>query len=129
MSYYFSTVISDVGFDEVTQRVTDALKSEGFGVLNQIDMHDTLREKIGVDFRKYRILGACNPHFAHKALQLEGKLGVLLPCNVVVEDLENGSMEVSFVDPLSMMSSVGNKALDGLSEEVREKFKRVVGAL
>jgi len=126
MSYYFSTKMEGTSYDEAIGIVTEELKKEGFGVLTQIDVKETLKKKIDVDFRKYIILGACNPHFAHKALQSEPKLGAFLPCNVVVEELESGTVEVSVVDPIAMMASVQNNELALLANEVREKVKRVI---
>jgi len=126
MSYYFSTKMQKTSYDEAIALVTEELKKEGFGVLTQIDVKETLKMKIDVDFRKYIILGACNPHFAHKALQAEPKLGAFLPCNVVVEELENGRVEVSAVDPIAMMGSVSNPELHSMAADVREKMKRVI---
>lgn len=126
MSYYFSTKMQKTSYDEAIALVTEELKKEGFGVLTQIDVKDTLKKKIDVDFRRYIILGACNPHFAHKALLSEPKLGAFLPCNVVVEELENGTVEVSAVDPIAMMASVDNSELHALTIEIREKVKRVI---
>ncbi|GGZ90427.1 DUF302 domain-containing protein [Algibacter mikhailovii] len=129
MSYYFNTVLKGRRFDEAIEQVTEALKTEGFGVLTEIDVQDTLKKKIDVDFKKYKILGACNPHFAHKALQSEDKIGVLLPCNVVVEEHDNGEIEVSAVDPMASMSSVENKDLGGLAAEVQAKLIKVIEQL
>ncbi len=129
MKYYFSKALDHVSYTEAVELATQALKQEGFGVLTQIDVKDTLKKKIDVDFRKYIILGACNPHFAHKALQAEGKLGAFLPCNVVVEELDNGTIEVSAVDPTVMMASVKNSALESLAAEVRDRLKRVIEAI
>ena len=126
MAYYFSTVLKDVTYKDASDLATAELKKEGFGVLTQIDVRDTLKKKIDADFRNYIILGACNPHFAHQALQLEGKLGAFLPCNVVVEELDTGEVEVSVVDPIAMMASVSNDELAGLAMEVREKLQRVL---
>ena len=126
MSYYFSTKMGSTSYEDAITLVTEELKKEGFGVLTQIDVKETLKNKIDVDFRKYIILGACNPHFAHKALQSEPKLGAFLPCNVVVEELENGTVEVSVVDPIAMMASVQNDELALLANQVREMVKRVI---
>ncbi len=126
MSYCFSTQMQKTSYDEAIALVTEELKKEGFGILTQIDVKDTLKKKIDVDFRKYIILGACNPHFAHKALQSEPKLGAFLPCNVVVEELEDGQVEVSVVDPIAMMASVNNPELHSLAAEIRDKVKRVI---
>ena len=129
MAYYFNKIVQSKGFDEVIDQTTAALKTEGFGVLTEIDIQKAFKEKIGVDFKKYRILGACNPHFAHKALLAEDKVGVFLPCNVIVEEHENGDIEVSAVDPIASMSAVQNESLGGLAMEVREKMKRVIEKL
>lgn len=129
MSYYISTIVQNKNFDEAIELVTEKLKTEGFGVLTEIDVQGTLKKKIGADFKKYKILGACNPHFAHKALQAEDKLGILLPCNVVVEEHENGEVEVAAVDPIVSMSAVSNEDLAGLATEVKEKLSRVIDNL
>lgn len=129
MTYYFSKVLKGRTFDEAIGLVTAALKEEGFGILTEIDVQDTLKKKIDVDFRKYRILGACNPHFAHKALTQEPKIGVFLPCNVVVEEHENGSVEVTAVDPIASMVSVNNNSLADIATEVQQKMKRVIDNL
>lgn len=129
MSYYFNTTLKDIGFDEAIDKVTAALKGEGFGVLTEIDVQATLKKKIDVDFKKYRILGACNPHLAYKALQSEDKIGVFLPCNVVVEENDRGEIEVAAVDPIASMSSVENASLGSIATEVQAKMKRVVDAL
>jgi uncharacterized protein (DUF302 family) len=126
MSYYFNKVLVGKSFEEAIELVTAELKNEGFGVLTEIDVKETLKKKIDVDFKKYKILGACNPHFAHKALKSEDKIGVLLPCNVVVEEHENGEVEVTAVDPIASMSSVENEALGGLAVEVQQKLLKVI---
>jgi uncharacterized protein (DUF302 family) len=113
-------------FDEVVAQTTAELKKEGFGILNEINIHDVLKKKIDVDFKKYKILGACNPHFAYKALKSEDKIGVFLPCNLIVEAHENGEIEVSAVDPIASMSSVKNETLGKLALEIEEKLKRVI---
>lgn len=129
MTYYFSTILKDVSYMDAIDLATEELKKEGFGVLTRIDVRDTLKKKIDAEFRNYIILGACNPHFAHQALQLEGKLGAFLPCNVVVEELDTGEVEVSVVDPIAMMASVSNEQLAGLASEVREKLQRVLNGV
>ncbi len=126
MNYCFSTRMQKTSYDEAIALVTEELKKEGFGVLTQIDVKDTLKKKIDVDFRRYIILGACNPHFAYKALQSEPKLGAFLPCNVVVEELEDGQVEVSIVDPFAMMASVSNPDLQVMAGQVREMVQRVI---
>ncbi len=129
MGYYYSRVLENTSFDEAIDKVTAALKSEGFGVLTEIDVKGVLKKKLDVDFKPYRILGACNPHFAYQALQAEDKIGVFLPCNVVVEAGEDGKVEVSAVDPVASMTSVDNEALMGIASEVRDKLRRVVDSL
>ena len=129
MKYYFNKTLPGKSFDEAIELVTAELKNAGFGVLTEIDVTATLKKKIDVDFKKYRILGACNPHFAYKALQSEDKIGVFLPCNVIVEEHENGDVEVSAVDPIASMSSVQNAALGDIANEVREKLENVIASL
>ncbi|GAB1451898.1 DUF302 domain-containing protein [Draconibacterium sp.] len=126
MSYYFNKTLKNSSFDEAVEKVTAELKKEGFGVLTEIDVKETLKKKIDVDFKKYKILGACNPHFAHKVLTSEDKIGVFLPCNVVVEEHENGEVEVSAVDPVASMAAVDNKNIEGLATEVQHKLKKVI---
>jgi len=126
MSYYFNKILKNTSFDEAIEKVTIELKKEGFGVLTEIDVKATLKNKIDVDFRKYKILGACNPHFAYKALSAEDKIGVFLPCNVIVQEHENGEVEVAAVDPIASMISVNNPALGSLAQEVQQKLKRVI---
>lgn len=129
MSYHFSKKLTGTTFNDAINRVTEELKKEGFGILTQIDVKETLKLKINVDFRKYTILGACNPSFAHKALSTEDKIGVFLPCNVVVQEHENGDVEISAVDPVASMVSAGNKDLECIAGEVRKKMIRVMEGL
>ncbi|MFZ6052465.1 DUF302 domain-containing protein [Halocola ammonii] len=129
MKYFMNTTIEEKSFDEAIELVTEKLKAEGFGVLSDIDVTSTLKKKIDVDFKPYRILGACNPTFAHKALKAEDKIGVMLPCNVVVEQNEDGSVEVSAVDPMASMSAVDNDQLGELASEVKNKLARVIQSL
>lgn len=129
MSYYFNKILKNKSFEVAIEEVTAELKKQGFGVLSEIDVKDTLKKKIDVDFKKYKILGACNPHFAHKALLNEDKIGVFLPCNVIVEEHDNGTIEVSAVDPVASMSTVENENLAELASEVRQKLQKVVGNL
>lgn len=126
MKYYMSTKVQNKNFDETIEFVAEELKKEGFGVLTEIDVKATLKKKLNVDFKKYKILGACNPHFAYKALSAEDKLGILLPCNVVVEEHDNGDVEVSAVDPVVSMSGVENDNLEELAGEVKDKLTRVI---
>lgn len=129
MSYYFNKIVKSKDFEAVIDQTIAILKTEGFGVLTEIDIQKAFKEKIGVDFKKYRILGACNPHFAHKALLAEDKIGVFLPCNIIVEEHENGDIEVSAVDPIASMGAVKNDALGGFALEVQEKMKSVIEKL
>ena len=129
MNYYHAKTLRGKGFQEVIEIVKAELKTEGFGVVSEIDISETLKNKINVDFKKYRILGACNPHFAYKALQAEDKIGVFLPCNVVVEEHEPGVVEVSAVDPVASMISVGNAALEPLASEIQQKLINFIGRL
>lgn len=126
--YYFARTVEGT-IDEVVDRVTEALKTEGFGVLTTIDVQATLKKKLDVDFRPYRILGACNPHFAHQALQAERHIGTMLPCNVIVQDAGDGRSEVAAIDPIASMSAVENESLGGVATEVRERLRRVVESL
>jgi uncharacterized protein (DUF302 family) len=123
--YYFCKTL-DLSFENAIAKVTDELKKEGFGVLTEIDVQATLKKKLDVDFRPYRILGACNPHFAHKALTAESHIGVYLPCNVIVQDAGNGKTEVAAVDPLMVMSRVENPALEPVAGDIRVKLQRVI---
>jgi uncharacterized protein (DUF302 family) len=119
----------DLGFDEALARVPEALKAEGFGVLTEIDVQATLKKKLDVDFRRYRILGACNPPFAHRALQHSLDAGMLMPCNVIVYETDDRKAVVSAVDPMQTMAAQGDEALRPLADEVRRKLQRVVDAL
>ena len=128
MSYYFNTIVS-ADFESTKERVIEELKKEGFGVLTEIDIKATLKKKIDVDFRKYVILGACNPGFAFKALTAEDKVGTMLPCNVILQELEDGRIEVAAVNPKASMQAIENRDLEGIANEVSEKLKRVIEAL
>jgi uncharacterized protein (DUF302 family) len=125
MDYYIARTVT-AGFDETLTRTVAALKKEGFGVLTEIDVAATLKEKLRVDFRKYRILGACNPPLAHKALTAEDKIGVMLPCNVIVQELGSGQTEIAAIDPRAAMERVGNPALGAIAAEVADRLRRVV---
>ena len=126
MSYYFTKALVNTSFEEAIEKVSAELKKEGFGIVTEIDMKETLKRKIEVDFRKYKILGACNPHFAFKALSAESKIGVFLPCNVVVEETADGQIEVTAVDPVASMISVGNKDLEKLASTVRDALRHII---
>jgi uncharacterized protein (DUF302 family) len=128
MSYYLGKTLP-IAFDEAVARTVDALKKEGFGVLTEIDVKETLKKKIGVDFPNYRILGACNPALAYEALKLENKAGTMLPCNVVVRDAGNGQTEVAAIDPVASMQAIDNPELKRVAARVRAKLEKVVAAL
>lgn len=127
MSYYFSKTIS-VTFDEAIARVTDELKKEGFGVLTEIDVKETLKKKLNVDFHRYKILGACNPPSAYRALQVEDKIGTMLPCNVIVQET-SGGVEVAAIDPMVSMAAVLNPKLAEVAKQVQAKLKKVIESL
>jgi uncharacterized protein (DUF302 family) len=128
MEYYFSKTIAD-SFDNAVQKVTEALKTEGFGILTEIDIKATLKKKLNVDFYNYKILGACNPPFAYKALLAEDKIGTMLPCNVIVQEKVQGQVEVSAVDTVASMLSIENKDLHNIASEIRAKLQKVIGYL
>ena len=128
MSYYFGKTLN-VPFDEAVERVTEELKKEGFGILTDIDVKATLKKKLDVDFKKYRILGACNPPFAYRALQAEDKIGTMLPCNVIVQEHTEGSVEVSAIDPVASMQAIRNPKLQDIAEQIQAKLKAVIGSL
>jgi uncharacterized protein (DUF302 family) len=127
MSYYFSKK-SVLGFEEAIQKVTEALKSEGFGILTEIDVREILKKKLDVDFRPYRILGACNPPFAYKALQTEDKVGIMLPCNVIIQEKENG-VEIAAVDPVASMQAIDNPKLGEIADEIQKRLHKVIDSL
>jgi uncharacterized protein (DUF302 family) len=126
--YYFETTVN-LTFDDAVARVTEELKKEGFGILTEIDVQATLKKKLDVDFRSYKILGACNPPFAYRALQAEHNIGLMLPCNVIVQDTGDGKSEVAAIDPLVAMSGVDNPALGPIATEIATKLKRVIECL
>ncbi len=128
MSYYFSKTLS-LSFDEAVEKVTGELKKEGFGILTDIDVKATLKKKIDVDFRQYRILGACNPPLAHEALEVEDKIGLMLPCNVIVQELSDTEVEIAAVDPAAAMVGIENLGLKDVAAEVREKLQKVIERL
>jgi uncharacterized protein (DUF302 family) len=128
MSYYLSRMLP-LSFDAAVARTIDVLKKESFGVITDIDIRDTLRNKIGVDFPSYRILGACNPTLAYEALKLENKVGTMLPCNVVVRDAGGGQTEVAAIDPVASMQAIDNPELKRAAEQVRAKLEKVIAQL
>ena len=125
MSYYFNKTLN-LSFDKAIARVTEELKKEGFGILTDIDVKATLKKKLDVEFRKYRILGACNPPFAYKALQAEDKIGTMLPCNVIVQEIADGQVEVTAIDPLASMQAIENPLLKEIATEISNKLKTVI---
>lgn len=129
MNYHKSVTLKGTSFEQVIEQVTEALKTEGFGVLTDIDVSATFKKKLDIDFKNYRILGACNPHFAHKAIMAENKIGVFLPCNVIVQEHDNGTIEVSAVDPMASMMSVENEDLADLAAEVNDKLDKVIAQI
>jgi uncharacterized protein (DUF302 family) len=125
MSYYFTKVV-DMPFDKAEEKVREELQKEGFGVLTEIDVKATMKKKLDVDFRQYRILGACNPPFAYQALLAEDKIGLLLPCNVILQETDDNKTEVSAVDPFTSMAGVQNESLGPVAVEVQAKLKKVI---
>jgi uncharacterized protein (DUF302 family) len=128
MTYYFARKLTG-SFEHAIERVTEALKQEGFGILTSVDIRDTLKKKINVDFRNYRILGACNPGLAHKALELEDKVGTMLPCNVIVQELADHTIEVAAIDPVASMQAIDNPRLKDAAREVQAKLRKVIESL
>lgn len=128
MKYYINKTIN-AGFDQAVVLVTESLKKEGFGVLTEINIQEKLKEKLDVDFRKYKILGACNPAYAYKALQQEDKIGTMLPCSVIIQELASNEIEVAAVDPLASMMAIENPDLAEIAREIKEKLERAIASL
>ena len=128
MEYYFSKVVNN-SYDEVVKITVEALKSEGFGVISEINMHEKLKEKVGVDFKRYKILGACNPLYAYKALQAEDKIGAMMPCNVLVIEQGQNKIEIAAVNPIASMQAIKNPTLGEIALEVTNKLKKVIDSL
>ena len=128
MSYFFTTT-TDKTYEETLEKVTSELKKEGFGILTEIDVKETLKKKLNVDFRRYKILGACNPPFAYQALLSEDKIGLMLPCNVIVQENPEGKVEVSAIDPVASMQAVDNQDLGEIATQVREKLRTVISSI
>ncbi len=128
MTYFFSKTLK-TDMESAIEKVTEALKTEGFGILTEIDVQATLKKKLDVDFRPYRILGACNPPYAYKALQAEDKIGLMLPCNVVVQQLGPNTVEVSAIDPMASMQAVENNELGAVAEEIKDKLRKIIASL
>lgn len=128
MTYYFNKTLS-ADFESVKNRVVEELSKEGFGVLSEIDMQNAFKEKLNVDFRKYLILGACNPHFAHKAVNAEDKIGTMLPCNVILQEVEDGVIEVAAINATASMQAVKNNEVSDIARQISEKLQKVITAL
>jgi len=128
MNYYFSKTL-ETSFDEAVQKTVEALKTEGFGVISEINIHEKLIEKLNVDFRQYKILGACNPSYAYKALQAEDKIGTMLPCNVIVQELSENNIEVAAVNPAASMMAIQNPELEYIAMDITKKLQNVIGLL
>lgn len=128
MSYYFAKKLN-LPFDEAIEKVTAALQAKGFGVLTEIDVKATLKKKLDVDFRNYKILGACNPPFAYKALQAEPLIGAMLPCNVIVQEIEDGKVQVAAIDPVASMQAIQNPKLGEIAGQVQKMLRQVVESL
>jgi uncharacterized protein (DUF302 family) len=129
MNYHHSKKLSNTSFEEAIERITEELQKEGFGILTEVDVTGTFKKKLDINFRNYRILGACNPNYAYKAISSEDKIGVFLPCSIVVQEHENGEVEVSAVDPMASMMSVENDSLEDIATEVQEKLRKAVNSL
>jgi uncharacterized protein (DUF302 family) len=128
VSYYFSKTLK-ISFEEAIPKVTEELKKEGFGIMTEIDVREAIKKKLNKDFRKYRILGACNPPFAYEALQAEDKIGTMLPCNVIVQETSDGQVEVAAIDPVASMQAIDNPGLGKIAVEVQKKLKKVIESL
>jgi uncharacterized protein (DUF302 family) len=128
MKYYFEKTVK-FPFEDAVERVTEELKKEGFGVLTEIDVADTMKKKLDVDFRKYKILGACNPSFAYKALQAEDKIGAMLPCNVIVQYISDTQTEIAAIDPVASMQAIQNEQVSEIADEIRSKLEKVIQSL
>ena len=128
MNYYYNTIVNG-SFENIEAQVIELLKNEGFGVLTQINMQQTLKKKLDVDFKKYKILGACNPPFAYKALQIEDKIGTMLPCNIIIQELSPNNIEVSAINPLISMQTVSNETLKIIAHEVNVKLENVINSI
>jgi uncharacterized protein (DUF302 family) len=128
MKYYINTVLQ-TSFSDAVEKATESLKSEGFGVISEIDISEKLKEKLGVDFRKYKILGACNPPAAYEALKQEDKIGTMLPCNVIIQELADGKIEIAAIDPVASMQAVESKNLGGIAENIRKHLQDAIAKL
>jgi len=129
MNYYYSAILNNITFQQAIEKITQELQKEGFGILTEIDIKSILNKKLDVDFYNYKILGACNAPFAYKALQAEDKIGTMLPCNVIVQEREQGIIEISVVDPIASMQAIKNESLAPIAIEIRDKLKKVIDNL
>ena len=129
MKYYHAKTLLNTTFENAIEKVTEELSKEGFGILTEIDVKETMKKKLDVEFRKYQILGACNPPFAYEALKAENKIGAMLPCNVIVQETDQGEVEVAAVDPIASMQAVENEELVGIAREVRDRLNKVIDRL
>ncbi|WKN30208.1 DUF302 domain-containing protein [Porifericola rhodea] len=129
MKYYFSKNLKDLSFEQALEKVTDVLKAKGFGILTEIDVQATMKKKLDKEMKPYKILGACNPSFAYQALQAENKIGTMLPCNVIVQELEDGSIEVAAVDPKASMQAVDNAELANIAGEVQQQLQSAIAEI
>ncbi len=125
MNYYFNKTVNG-SFEDIIEKITAELEKEGFGILTDIDIKATFKKKLDVDFQNYRILGACNAPYAHKALTAEDKVGTMLPCNVIVQQLKDNTIEIAAVNPLASMQAIDNSELKGIADEISEKLKKVI---
>jgi len=125
MTYYFNKTVKG-NFEDIIDKVSKELEKEGFGILTDIDIKSTFKKKLDVDFQNYRILGACNAPYAHKALKAEDKVGTMLPCNVIVQQLDDNSIEIAAVNPVASMQAINNSELKGIADEISEKLKKVI---
>lgn len=125
MKYYFNKTLNG-NFDQIIEKITEELKKEDFGILTEIDVKETLKKKLDIDFKRYKILGACNPPYAHKALVAEDKIGTMLPCNVIVQEISKGIVEVAAVNPMASMQSVENEEFKEIAQEITAKLKKVI---
>jgi uncharacterized protein (DUF302 family) len=128
MDYYFTKTLK-VSFDEAVKLTIETLKVEGFGIISEINLHEKLKEKLGVDYKKYKILGACNPAFAYKALQAEDKIGIMLPCNILVIEQQKNKIEIAVVNPIASMQAITNPSLENIALEMTNKLKKVIDNL
>ncbi len=129
MAYYLKTTIKGQSYNHIREKLIAELKKEGFGIITEANLQTAFKEKLGLDFRRYEILGACNPGYAYKALELEDKLGVYLPCNFIIQELDENEIEVAAVNPIVMMSTINNESLKPIAKDIYDKMKHVIDNL